>query len=130
MPAIDTNILIRYLVRDDEEQFQKVIGLFTKYREVNLIINLPVVMETCWVLASSYNYSKKELIETFRQLINTEGLNVQSDTIIDQALTEYERSNADFEDCLIAVKNNLTNHNPTFTFDKKASKLKGMKLLK
>ena len=130
MPALDTNILVRYLVRDDEAQFIKVLDLFADHREVGLIINLPVIIETAWVLRGTYNYSKQELIKTFRQLINTEGLIVQSDKIIQKALDEYERSNADFEDCLIAAHNTSTNSSPTFTFDKKASKLKGMKLLK
>lgn len=129
MPAIDTNILIRYLVRDDEEQFRKVLELFVKYEEHRFIINLPVIMEACWVLSSTYNYSKQELIETFRNLINTEGFDIQPGKIIEQALIEYERSNADFEDCLIAVQNDMAQHSPTFTFDKKASKLKGIKLL-
>lgn len=130
MPAIDTNILIRYLSRDDEEQFLKVLELFADYREVGLVINLPVIMEASWVLQSSYHYSKQELIKTLRQLINTKGLIIQSDKIIEKALNEYERSNADFEDCLIAAQNNSSGDNPTSTFDKKASKLKGMKLLK
>ncbi|MDR9417171.1 MAG: type II toxin-antitoxin system VapC family toxin [Gracilimonas sp.] len=121
MPAIDTNILIRYLARDEEEQFLKVLELFAEYRDVGLVINLPVIMEAAWVLRSSYNYSKQELIKTFRQLMNTEGLVVQSDKIIQKALDEYERSNADFEDCLIELQNNSTGDSPTYTFDKKAS---------
>lgn len=129
MPAIDTNILIRYLARDDEEQFLKVLELFADHREIGVLINLPVIMEAYWVLESTYNYSKQELIKTFRQLIKTEGLVVQSDKIIEEALIKYEESKADFENCLIAVQNNSISEDPTYTFDKKASKLKGMKLL-
>lgn len=130
MPAIDTNILIRYLVRDDEDQFRQVLALFEEYRESPLRINLSVIIETAWVLSSSYSYSKAELIDTFRHLIKTEGLDVQNVSIIEQSLDMYETSNADFEDCLIATQNEFANYSPTFTFDKKASKLTGMKLLK
>ncbi len=130
MAAIDTNILIRYLVRDDEGQFKQVLALFEEYRENSLRINVPVIIEAAWVLSGSYNYSKDELIKTFRHLIKTEGLDVQNDKIIEKALDMYEHSNADFEDCMITAQNEFTNHSPTFTFDKKASKLKGMKLLK
>jgi|AntRauTorckE6833_2_1112554.scaffolds.fasta_scaffold00658_19 predicted nucleic-acid-binding protein len=130
MPSIDTNILIRYLVRDDESQFRKVIELLKEYQESTLTINIPVIMESCWVLRSTYNYSKNELIETYRLLLKTKGLNIQSNKTVELALDEYEKSNADFEDCLIAVVNEISNQVPTFTFDKKASKLKRMKLLK
>ncbi|MEX0845606.1 MAG: type II toxin-antitoxin system VapC family toxin [Balneolaceae bacterium] len=129
MPAIDTNILIRYLVRDDVNQFQKVLVLFEENRESLLKINLTVITEAAWVLSSSYNYSKDELIKAFRQLLKTEGIVLQPEKIIEKALDAYEYSNADFEDCLIAVQNELTNDSPTFTFDKKASNLSGMKLL-
>ncbi|MDZ7808339.1 MAG: type II toxin-antitoxin system VapC family toxin [Gracilimonas sp.] len=130
MAAIDTNILIRFLVRDDEGQFQQVLALFEEYRERSLTINVHVIVEAAWVLSGLYNYSKDELIQTFRHLINTEALDVQDDKIIEKALDMYELSNADFEDCLITAQNEFTNHSPTFTFDKKASKLKGMKLLR
>lgn len=130
MAAIDTNILIRFLVRDDEGQFQQVLALFEEYHERSLRINVHVIVEAAWVLSGSYNYSKDELIQTFRHLINTEALDVQNDKIIEKALDMYELSNADFEDCLITAQNEFTNHSPTFTFDKKASKLKGMKLLR
>ena len=130
MPAIDTNILVRFLVKDDEEQFQQVLSLFKRYRESAIKINLPVLMETYWVLTSTYNYSKVRLIDTFRMLLKTQGLKIQSGRVIEKALKELEGSSAGFEDCLIAELNNSTNEVPTYTFDKKASKLKGMKLLK
>jgi|AntRauTorckE6833_2_1112554.scaffolds.fasta_scaffold00185_7 predicted nucleic-acid-binding protein len=130
MPSIDTNILIRYLVRDDVDQFQKVLILFEENRETLLKINLTVITEAAWVLSSSYNYSKEEVINAFHILLKTEGLEIQPNNIIEKTLDIYESSNADFEDCLIAVQNETTNDSPTFTFDKKASKLKGMKLLK
>lgn len=129
MPAIDTNILIRYLVKDDEQQYQQVMNFFENHRDSSLKINLPVVMEAYWVLTSTYKYSKVEFIETFRRLINTQGFQVQSASIIEIALNEFEHSNADFEDCLISVLNESTRDAPTFTFDIKASKLSGMKLL-
>jgi predicted nucleic-acid-binding protein len=129
MPAIDTNILIRYLVRDDEGQYQQVLTLFEAHRKSSIKVNLPVVVKTCWVLLKSYNYSKKEFIETFRLLLETQGFEFQSDVVIGKALEAFEKSNADFEDCLISELNKARNSAPTFTFDKKASKLKGMKLL-
>lgn len=129
MPAIDTNTLIRFLVRDDEEQFQKVLTLFEEYHEPPLKINLPVIMEACWVLTTTYGYSKMKFIEIFRMLLETQGFEVQLDRVIQKALDEFEETNADFENCLISELNNASKDGPTYTFDKKASKLKGMKLL-
>jgi len=65
MPGIDTNVLVRFLVRDDEAQFEKARRLIK--REVgageNVFVNLLVLLETEWVLRSRYFLRKTEIID-------------------------------------------------------------------
>lgn len=130
MPSVDTNILVRYLVRDDEKQFRKALFFFQEQHDNIIHINLIVLLETWWVLKSIYNYEKVKLIKIIQQLIYTQGLEFQSELAILNAIELYENTNFDFEDCLIDTLNMSAGHEPTYTFDKKASKLKGMQLLK
>ncbi|SMO57567.1 PIN domain-containing protein [Gracilimonas mengyeensis] len=129
MKGIDTNILLRYLLRDDEEQYQKALSLFKGIGNDQFFVNLVVVTEVWWVLDYIYNYKKEELISTFEILLQSKEIVFQEAESIFKALNTYKKSNADFEDCLINQLNENIHAAVTYTFDKKASRLKGMNLL-
>lgn len=131
MSAVDTNVLVRYYVRDHEEQYGKAVSLFQKASIQNpVFINHIVLSEWVWVLSRNYNIKKERIIEELDILLDSKEIEIEEKEIVRAAIEEFKNSEADFSDCLISSKNEAVSQNPTCTFDKKASKLKGMKLLK
>lgn len=126
MIGADTNILVRFLVRDEPNQAEKVRTLL-KNGEV-LFVNQVVLSELYWVLVKVYGYSKFDFIIAVDALLETEGFQFFDNDVVRLALTDYIHSSAGFVDCLIN-RLNKTRVSGTLTFDKKAAGLKGMKLL-
>jgi predicted nucleic-acid-binding protein len=127
MLGIDTNVLVRFLVRDDGIQFEKARKLIR--REVaaghRVFVNQLVLMETEWVLRSRYVVPKNQIIEAISGLLNSTDIQFEDEPSIEEALFIWKESDADFADCLIAAKNRRMGCRATATFDRKASKLPG-----
>ena len=127
MLGIDTNVLIRFLVRDDDIQFEKARKLIR--REVaaghRVFVNQLVLMETEWVLRSRYAVPKNQILEAISGLLNSTDIQFEDEPSIEEALFIWKESDADFADCLIGAKNRRMGCRATVTFDKKASRLLG-----
>jgi len=127
MLGIDTNILVRFLVRDNEAQFQKARKLLK--REVaagrRVFVNQLVLMETEWVLHSRYAVPKNQIIEAISGLLDASDVQFEDEPAIEEALFTWKDATADFADCLIGAKNRRIGCRATATFDAKASKLPG-----
>lgn len=127
MLGIDTNVLVRFLVRDDEAQFEKARRLIK--REVSagrrVFVNPLVIMEAEWVLRSRYAVSKHQIIETLTGLLGAADVQFEDEPAMEQALFLWKDSAADFADCLIGAKNRRLGCRATASFDTKASKLPG-----
>jgi predicted nucleic-acid-binding protein len=130
MSAVDTNVLVRYYVRDDNEQFEKALALFQQATIQNPVyINHVVLTEWVWVLTRAYKIRKKLIVTELEIMLDSKEIELEDKETLRKAIQEFEQSSADFSDCLISAKNQGSSKDPTFTFDKEASKLKGMKLL-
>lgn len=127
MLGIDTNVLVRFLVRDDDAHFEKARKLIK--REVaarrRVFVNQLVLMETEWVLRSRYAVPKNQIIEAISGLLNATDVQFEDEPAIEEALFIWKDSTADFADCLIGAKNRRMGCRVTVTFDVKASKLPG-----
>jgi predicted nucleic-acid-binding protein len=127
MLGVDTNVLVRFLVRDDEAQFKKAYKLIK--REVaagrRVFIGQLVLLETEWVLRSRYGLSKNQIIETISGLLDTADVQFEDEPAIEEALFTWKDAAADFADCLIGAKNRRLGCRATATFDAKAAKLPG-----
>ena len=127
MPGIDTNVLVRFLVRDDDAQFEKARKLIK--REVaagrRVFVNQLVLMETEWVLRSRYAVPKNQIIEAVSGLMNATDVQFEDEPAIEEAIFIWKDSVADFADCLIGAKNRRMGCRATATFDAKASRLPG-----
>lgn len=125
MLGIDTNILVRFLVQDDDAQFEKARKLIK--REVSagrrVFVNQLVLMETEWVLRSRYAVPKNQIIEAISGLLDSNDVKFEDEPVIEEALFIWKDSAADFADCLIGAKNRRLGCRATATFDSKASKL-------
>jgi len=128
MLGIDTNVLVRFLVRDDQTQFEKARKLLK--REVSsgrrVFINQLVLLETEWVLRSRYGLAKTQMLETtISGLLDPPDVQLEDEPAVEEAVFVWRDANADFADCLIGARNRRLGCNATATFDTKALKLPG-----
>ena len=125
MLGIDTNVLVRFLVRDDEAQFERAHKLIK--REVSagrrVFVNQLVLMETEWVLRSRYAVPKNQIIEAISSLLDASDVQFEDEPATEEALFMWKDTTADFADCLIGAKNRRSGCRATASFDAKASKL-------
>ncbi|MCL7489410.1 MAG: type II toxin-antitoxin system VapC family toxin [Desulfobulbaceae bacterium] len=96
MVAIDTNILVRFLTRDDEKQFQKVMRLFA---ENEIFIPATVILETEWVLRYSYGFSQNAILDAFTKTFGLPKVTIQDPDSFAQAI-DLARKGLDFADAL------------------------------
>ena len=125
MLGIDTNVLVRFLVRDDETQFEKASGLIRREIGVenDMFVSLLVLQETEWVLRSRYGMQNTEIIEAISGLLDAAEIRFEDEPAIEEALFGWKDSAADFSDCLIGAHNRRLGCSATATFDTKAVKL-------
>ena len=127
MLGIDTNVLVRFLVRDEDIQFEKARRLIK--REVaagrRVFVSLLVLLETEWVLRSRYAEPKYRIIEAISGLLDSTDVQFEDEPAVEQAIFVWKDNAADFADCLIGARNRSLGCRATATFDVKASRLSG-----
>lgn len=129
--SLDTNILVRLIVRDDEHQTLTVAKLLVKHvNQASLFMPVTVALELEWVLRSRYKFKKTEVISALSALLMTFELVFESEGALEQALATYEDSSADFAESLHLALATKEKALPFLTFDVSASKEAGAKLLK
>jgi predicted nucleic-acid-binding protein len=127
MLGADTNVVVRYLVRDDPEQYAKAKRLFLREAEKGepVLIGLLVLLEVEWVLRSRYKISKAEILTAFSALVDAADLAFEDESSVESALYAWKDSIADFADCLIGARNRRLGCRATATFDRKALRVTG-----
>jgi len=127
MLGVDTNVLVRFLVRDDEAQFEKARRLIK--REVTagrpVFVSQLVLLETEWVLRSRYSLPKHLIIEAISGLLDAADVRLEAEPAIEEALFIWKDTTADFADCLIGTQNRRLGCRATASFDVKACSLPG-----
>lgn len=131
MIAVDTNILVRFLVRDDEIQYQKVVHFFSDVALNNQKIYVPllVVLETNWVLSFHYKIQRQDIIEQLLSLTEIETFCFEHHYSVQTTLKNALNNSFDLSDLLIACRCAVSQHLPVMTFDKKASRHLNFELL-
>ena len=127
MAAIDTNVLVRLVTKDDESQYKKAQAFVEKHQPV-LVTQLSV-LELVWVLMSRYNLNKERTCLVVEALLETRELNIQAPAILEAALKTWKKSRADFADCFILETVIDASESPLGTFDIALGKLDGCKQL-
>jgi predicted nucleic-acid-binding protein len=94
MIAVDTNIVVRLLTRDDEQQYQKSIKLF---QGQDIFIPDSVILETEWVLRFAYKFQSREICQAFRNLLGLANVSLVNTRLIQQTL-EWHEHGLDFAD--------------------------------
>lgn len=103
MIAIDTNVLLRYLLRDDEAQAERAHRLITG--ESRILITDVVLAEAVWtLLGRRYRVGKADLITVVESLLREPNICFEDEEVVWQALQAYSDAEADFADALIVCK--------------------------
>jgi predicted nucleic-acid-binding protein len=125
--GIDTNVLVRFLTRDDENQYELARSLIQSRLDAGeaLLVSLLVVMETEWVLRSRYGSTKPRIIEVLTGLLESRETVFEDESSLEEALFSWRESNADFADCLIVARGRRLGCRKVVSFDAKAARLPG-----
>ena len=126
MRAIDANVLVRLLVRDDARQ----VKLAEVFVDGNAWISQLVLAETMWVLESVYDRTPGQLAAALEILLEHKTLTLQEPDTVAAALQNFKRKPAlGFSDCLVLEIARKAGHTPLGTFDKGLAKLAGAQQL-
>lgn len=132
MIALDTNILIRLLVKDDEEQSKIVFKRFKKAERNNEILFIPllVVLELIWVLDSVYDCRREEIVNAIEKLTMMPIIQFEKLDVIHELIKHGKSTSVELSDLLICNSSMSSGCKRTITFDKNASKYQLFDLLK
>jgi len=124
MTALDTNVLVRFLVRDDEAQARKAKALVERLDEDEQrgYISDVVLCELVWVLSRAYGFDRSRVAVALRQLVAARQLRFDSVDNLLRALAAYEQGRGGFSDYLVREHAKAAGCKAVATFDKKLLK--------
>lgn len=127
MLGIDTNVVIRLIISDDAEQTRRARQLVDQALEHDepVLVSLPVLLESEWVLRSRYGFNREAVLRIFRALLEARELSFEDEPALEEALFHWKDSACGFSDCLITAHNRQLGCRVTATFDGKAARLPG-----
>lgn len=125
MKALDTNVLVRFLVKDDAHQSKIVYRVFKQAEaDKNMFwVPLLVVLETLWVLDSVYEIPRKEILDSIYEILSMPILKFEAQSTVQRFIFYARENKIDLSDVLIACSAEISGCERVLTFDKKASKL-------
>jgi predicted nucleic-acid-binding protein len=122
MRAVDTNLLVRLLARDDAPQ----VDAAEKFVEQGAWVSHLVLVETLWVLDAVYGRAPEQLATALDMLLNHKNLTLQDADVVASALAQFRaRPSVGFSDCLVLETARKAGHLPLGTFDKNLARLDG-----
>ncbi len=121
MIFVDTNLFVRYFLKDVLSQFKEVEKLFSDgaKKKKKLFTSTIVIFEIYWLFGSFYEKTKDEVIEILKKTFSLDFIEIQEREILEKALSIFEVSNLDFEDCYNVVYAKERGAKDFKTFDKK-----------
>lgn len=126
MRAVDTNVLVRLLTRDAEQQTAAAEAFVAPGAWVSHL----VLVETLWVLESVYEVGAAARAKAVEMLLNHRQLSVQDPDVVERALGHFrKRPSLGFSDCLVLEAARKAGHGPLGTFDRDLAKVNGVQLL-
>ena len=126
MRAVDTNVLVRLVVRDSPEQ----VRLAESFIASGAWVSHLVLAEAMWVLDAVYDRTPEQIAGAIDMLLNHKELTVQDAEVVTAALEHFrKRPGLGFSDCLVLEIARKAGHTPLGTFDRDLAKLDGVKRL-
>ena len=130
MIGLDTNVLVRYFVKDDPEQTRRAVGLIHALTPTEPgFVGLAVLVELIWVITRRYRMKRDAISQTLAILLTSREIVVEQSDTVRAALQFHRSGNAGFADCLIAASAKAAGCSQTVTFDRIAARDAGMELV-
>lgn len=126
---VDTNVFLRYLLKDNPQQCTQAEELFekAKNKKVKLVVPQIILFEIQFVLSRTYRLPKQEVVESLSSLLAVEYFHIQNKDVLKNTLTIFEGSTNSLVDCFLFVVADRAKAE-LFTFDKKLKNLKQTKI--
>jgi predicted nucleic-acid-binding protein len=126
MLAVDTNVLVRLIARDEPKQ----VAAAERFVARGAWVSHLVLAETTWVLRAVYALDADAVAAAIDVLLNHRDLSLQDPDVVESALEQFKRRPAlGFSDCLVLEIARKAGHLPLGTFDKTLGKLDGAERL-
>ncbi|MEO8378249.1 MAG: type II toxin-antitoxin system VapC family toxin [Acidobacteriota bacterium] len=121
MIALDTNVLVRYVVEDDPDQTAVATAMIERAiaKGESLFLAQIVLCELVWVLAQAYRFEKQEILGVLQQLRRGAQVTIEGVDEVRKATESYAAANGDFADYLIAERAIASGCTLVATFDRK-----------
>lgn len=122
---VDTNLIIRFLIKDELPQFESAQKLFSSL-DKNLILPDMVLAEVVWTLHSVYKLTKQEIIEKLLKLLELKNLTANFQ-LLTNALLIYRDYNISFVDAYLMAYSEIERLEGIYSFDQDLDKIKSVK---
>lgn len=129
MIALDTNVLVRFLTQDDAAQARMANEVMAGLDVEPGFVSREVLIELVWVLERAYGHSRAEIAAAVDGLLTATELQVEAADDIGPALELYRNEGFGFADLMIAAASRRGGARELLTFDRKAARLSGVRLL-
>ena len=118
---VDANIILRYLLRDNEKFYKEAEALFNDAfsGKKRILIMYSIIAEVVYVLLKLYKVSRKEIAEVLIELMKIKGVKVQDKEILFNTFKMFKNKNLDFIDCLLCA---YSRKYKVMSFDKEVNK--------
>jgi len=122
---------VRYVVQDDSAQLSAAKRLITRCVEEgqSLFVPVTVMLELEWVLRSSFEFGKEDVVQVVSSLLSADELSFESERALEVALHLFREGTAEFADCVHVALASQAGEQPLWTYDKRAARIPGASLL-
>ena len=130
MTAVDTNVIVRYLVADDPGQSEAARSLLEQLTpDTPGFICREVVIEAAWVLERSYRFPRARIAEVLMDLTASDSLVVENADDVVAAAHRYRQGGVGFSDLMILAAAEREGALPLYTFDRRLGRMRGVVLV-
>lgn len=126
MHFIDTNIFLRYFIKDEKEAENIKVENFFKSivdGQINCFTNTMVINEIIWVLEKYYGWAKTDVCDNIEFLLNTPNIKIKERVLLQKAVNSYRELNIDFMDIYNYFYIKTENEAVIYSFDKHYDRL-------
>lgn len=126
MLGVDTNVLVRFLTRDDAVQAGRAHAIITAPKNQPIHVGLIVLVELVWILTKVKRWPSPDVFSACSGLLQSPDFAVEEAALVEQCLADADRADCDLADALIAAMNARAGCRTTVTFDRDAQALARM----
>ncbi len=120
MIAFDTNVIARFILRDDEKQANRVDAVVARIVDTGdrIYLTTTVIVELVWVLSKRYRFDRQDIVKELWMILSSDYIEIEDREKVRSALESYASGPADFADYFIGVQAFDANCALVMTFDK------------